>query len=197
MLSFLVFSPVGPLGLAAASNQTITQHSFVLLNGYMDDTKIYQTDSGFAGQKMVVGTRGSGFVSRRQSVDLYKSDDGNSGMDFNEWAVMDYKPYTPNPTESQLKNALCAKNYDVGSVFSESYSNINQLFKDTNIHQDENVSVYQMHSYIDGTAKVGARYQNGSGAVPTMTMGSVYVGQGWIQEEMVMGDNPPLILPCP
>ena len=74
---------------------------------------------------------------------------------YNEWGVIsNNKPYAIPITQNDLKNALCAKNYEVGSVFSESYSNIRQLVKDTNIYQDKNVSVYQIGSVVSGTSKI-------------------------------------------
>jgi len=186
------------LPLDAVRAENLTQHSYIFLNGYMDDTSVYQTDSGFAGQKLVTGTRGSGMVSRRQSIDVYH-DSVNDGdfMDFNEWGVFQYQPYSPDPSESDLKNALCAKNYEVGSVFSESYSDIRQLVKDTDIYQDDNVSVYQMNSYVHGTARIGSRYQSSYNSVPVMVLGGVYVGEAKIQQEIEVGDGSPLVLPCP
>ncbi|OPX80209.1 MAG: hypothetical protein A4E45_00193 [Methanosaeta sp. PtaB.Bin039] len=177
----------------------INQHSYIFINGYMDDTKIYQTDSGFSGQKLVTGTRGSGMVSRRQTVDVWSDNvTGESEIYFNEWGVFQYRPYTPGATQSDLKNALCAKNYDVGSVFSESYSEIQQLVKDTSIYQDDNVSLYLLDSYIKGTARVAARSVNKTGSKRTenMVMSGLYVGEAKIQEEIQIGDNPPLVLPC-
>lgn len=186
-----------PIMDGTVKGATLTQHSYIFLNGYMDDTKIYQTEKGYHGQKLVTGTRGSGTVSRRQTVEVYSDNEtGFSEMHFNEWGVFDYHPYTPGPSDSDLKNALCAKNYDVGSVFTESYSNIQQLVKDTDIYQNENVSVYLVDSYIHGTAKLGSKYKVNRSAVDTMVMGGVYVGEAKIQEELEVGDNPPLVLPC-
>ena len=56
-------------------------------------------------------------------------------------------------TQSELKNALCAKNYEVGSVYSESYSNLVDLIKDTSVSQTDQNSVYSIHSEVEGTAK--------------------------------------------
>jgi hypothetical protein len=186
-------------GAIAVKNVTplnVTQHSYLLLNGYMDETKIYQTQAGFKGQKLVVGTRGSGFVSRRQTIDEWTEENGDSGLSFNEWGYFEYKPYNPGTSESDLKNALCAKNYKVGSVFSESYTNIRQLIKDTDIYQDQNVSVYLVNSELSGTAKLGSRYKPGPGKVTAMINGGVYVGEVKIHEETEVGHNPPLVLPC-
>jgi hypothetical protein len=174
----------------------LTQHSFIFLNGYMDDTSIYQTDSGYSGQKLVSGTRGSGTVSRRQTAEVYGGTKYDE-MSFNEWGVFEYHPYTPEATESDLKNALCAKNYAVGSVFSESYSGIQQLVKDTDVYQDDNVSLYQVNSYIHGTARIGSKYQEKYGSPTIMTTGGVYVGEAKIQQEIIVGDSAPLVLPCP
>lgn len=196
----MTLSLLGLVGTASAGgNRTLTEHSYIFVNGYMDETKIYQTDYGFTGQKLVVGTRGSGTVSRRQTVDFWSSNtSAESEMSFNEWGYFEYHPYTEGPTESDLKNALCAKNYDVGSVFSESYSNIQDLVKDTTIYQSEDVSLYQISSYLHGTAKFGARFVNKTGSKVTenMIMGGVYVGEVNIQEELIMGENAPLVLPC-
>jgi hypothetical protein len=187
-------------GLAAttvvSAPQNLTEHSWMYFQGYMDDTRIYQTEPGYAGQKLVSGTRGSGTVSRTQSAQVYGGSDDDM-LSFNEWGVFYYKPYTPAPTQSDLKNALCAKNYEVGSVISESYSNIQQLVKDTNIYQDDQVSVYQIGSVVRGTTKIGSRVQKSSSTVPIYTMGGTYVGDLNIRVQIETGNSSILTLPCP
>lgn len=185
---------------ALAGNRTLTQHSYLFINGYVDETKIYETDYGFKGQKLVVGTRGSGTVARRQTVDLWSSNTSDeSDMYFNEWGYFAYNPYYSG-TQSydvDLKNALCAKNYDVGTVMSESYSSIKDLVKDTTIYQSENVSLYQINSYLHGTARIGARFVNKSDRkTVNMLMSGLYIGEVNIREEIEAGENPPLTLPC-
>jgi hypothetical protein len=186
--------------------QNLTEHSWMYFQGYMDDTKIYQTEPGFAGQKLVSGTRGSGTVSRTQSAAIYggtlpgTSHEGyDDGTTFNEWGVFSNHngAYTPPPTQSDLKNALCAKNYEVGSVISESYSNIRQLVKDTNIYQDKDVSVYQIGSVVSGTTKIGSRVQRTADAVPIYTMGGTYVGDLNVRMTIETGKASILTLPCP
>jgi len=50
-------------------------------------------------------------ISRTQYADVF---DGPSYDEttYTEDVEADYKPYTPPPTQSDLKNALCAKNYE-------------------------------------------------------------------------------------
>jgi hypothetical protein len=198
LFSAMCFAP----GISAALvsvPQNLTEHSWMYFQGYMDDTKIYQTEPGFAGQKLVVGTRGSGTVSRTQHSAVYGgTSNGNyDETSFNEWGVFSYKPYTPPPTQSDLKNALCAKNYEVGSVISESYSNIRQLVKDTNIYQDKNVSVYEIGSIVSGTTKIGSRVQRIANTVPVYTMGGTYVGDLNLHMQIETGNSAILTLPCP
>jgi hypothetical protein len=197
-------------GMAAADlvsvPQNLTEHSWMYFQGYMDDTKIYQTEPGFAGQKLVSGTRGSGTVSRTQSAAVYGGtlpgtthqgyDDGTT---FNEWGVFTNHngAYTPPLTQSDLKNALCAKNYEVGSQISESYTNIRQLVKDTNIYQDKNVSVYQIGSVVSGTTRIGSRVQKTADAVPIYTMGGTYVGDLNVRMTIETGKASILTLQCP
>jgi hypothetical protein len=111
----------------------------------------------------------------------------------------DYRPYTSPPTQSDLKNALCAKNYEVGSAFSESYSNIQSLIKDTNIYQDKNESIYQIGSYVDGTTKIGTMVRKNANTVPALTMGGTYIGNLNIHMEIetFTGNSSVLTLPCP
>jgi hypothetical protein len=174
--------------------------------GYMDDTKIYQTEPGYAGQKLVSGTRGSGTVSRTQSAAVYGGtlpgtihQGYDDMMSYNEWGVFSNHngAYTPPLTQSDLKNALCAKNYEVGSVFSESYSNIRQLVKDTDIYQDKNVSVYQIGSVASGTSKIGYRSQRTSDTVPIGVVGGTYVGDLNVRMTVETGRASILTLPCP
>lgn len=180
--------------------QNLTEHSWMYFQGYMDDTKIYQTEPGYAGQKLVSGTRGTGTVSRTQSAQIYGgTTNGNDDMtSFNEWGVIsNNKRYTPSITQNDLKNALCAKNYEVGSVFSESYSNIRQLVKDTSIDQDKNVSVYQIGSVVSGTTKLGYKSQRISDTVPIGVMGGSYVGDLNVRMTVETGRASILTLPCP
>jgi hypothetical protein len=171
----------------------------------MDDTKIYQTEPGYAGQKIVSGTRGTGTVSRTQSAAIYGGtlpgtihqgyDDMTS---YNEWGVIsNNKRYAIPITQNDLKNALCAKNYVVGSVFSESYSNIRQLVKDTNIYQDKNVSVYQIGSVVSGTSKFGYRSQRIADTVPIGVAGGTYVGDLNARMTVETGQASILTIPCP
>ena len=178
------------------ATHNVTEHNTIYFQGYMDDTRIYQTDSGFHGQKLVSGTRGSGTVSRTQHSEVFGGTQYDE-ISFNEWGVFDYKPYTPPATQSDLKNALCAKNYEVGSVFSETYSNIRELIKDTKVMQDDQVSVYQVSSEVQGTTKIGSRAQRGPGTVPAYVMGGTYIGNLNMHMTIETGNASILTLPCP
>jgi hypothetical protein len=180
--------------------QNLTEHSWTYFQGYMDDTKIYQTETGYNGQKLVSGTRGTGTVSRTQSAQVYGfTPDGDDDLiSYNEWGVItNNNPYAPPITPNDLKNALCAKNYEVGSVFSESYSNIRQLVKDTDVYEDKNVSVYQIGSVVRGNTKLGSRIQQSSSAAPIYTMGGSYVGDLNMRMSIETGSASILTLPCP
>ncbi len=168
----------------------VSEHSFIHLSGYMDEMKIYQTNTGFSGQKLVVGTQGSGMVTRTQTA--YVTDDE---IYFNEWGVFDYRPYLVESSESDLRNALCAKNYAMGTVMSESYSDLTYLIKDTTIYQNDSVSVYQIGSHLRGTAKIGARVKDGPTGASVMTYGGTYIGDVMIREEIGVGDV--FYLTCP
>jgi len=180
------------------TTQNLTEHSWIYNQGYMDDMRIYQTDAGFKGQKLVTGTRGSGTVSRTIDAHVYGGfEPGFDEMSVREWGVYQYKPYTPPLTQSDLKNALCAKNYAVGSVISESYSEIRDLVKDTTIIQDDNVSVYEIHSEISGTAKIGSRVQRTASSAPAYIMGGTYMGYTNMYIDIETGNASILTLPCP
>lgn len=170
----------------------VTEHSYIYLSGYIDEMKIYQTDSRIAGQKLVVGTQGSGTVSRTHTAHI---DDG--GMYFNEWGVFDHRPYATQTagTESDLRNALCAKNYAVGTVISESYTDIEYLIKDTTIFQNDNVSIYSIASQGRGTARIGARVKDGYEGAAIMTYGGTYIGDFNIRQEIGTGNE--FYLTCP
>ena len=124
VLSLILVSTTG-LGSWTRSGD-VTEHSYIHLTGYIDEMKIYQTDKGFKGQKVIVGTRGSGVVDRRQTA--YVSEDE---MFFNEWGFFKYQPPLDQSLASDLRNALCAKNYRMGTAISESYTNLDYLIKDT------------------------------------------------------------------
>jgi hypothetical protein len=166
----IIFIITGTSILVPAVNgveQNLTEHSWIYNQGTTDDMRIYQTEAGFHGQKMVTGTRGTGTVSRSINAQVYGGfADGYNEIWANEWGVFQNRPsrYIAPITNSELKNALCVKNYEVGSVYSESYSGLGELIKDTSVSQTDQNSVYSIHSEVEGTARVGARVQKGSSA---------------------------------
>jgi len=179
---------------SAAKN--LTERSRMDLRGYMDETQIIQTETGFGGTKLVYNAKGSGHISKSQYSDLFAGPSYDETT-FKVDVVADYKPYTPPPTQSDLKNALCAKNYEVGSVFSESYTNIASLIKDTNVYQDKNVSIYQIGSIASGTTKIGTMVRRNAKQAPALTMGGIYIGDLDIRMEIQAGNSSILTLPCP
>ena len=176
--------------------QNYTENSWVFVNGYMDESRILQTQAGFNGQKIVLGASGSGMVTRTVDSEVYR----DSNMDEASLTTsvnFDYKPYIPPLTQSDLRNALCAKNYEVGSSFSETYQIDKDLIKDTNIYQSDNFSVYDISSEIQGTARIGQRVQKDANTVPSFMMGGTYMGYAQIRSETVVGNASVLTLPCP
>ena len=185
---------------AGAVPQNLTEHSWIYNQGYMDDSRIYQTQYGYAGQKLVTGTRGTGTVSRTIDASVYGGyPDGFNEISMNEWGVWQNKPstFTQSLTQSDLKNALCSKNYQVGSVYSESYSNIKDMVKDTSIAQTDQNSVYDIKTEIQGTAKIGARVQKSSSSVAAYSMSGTYMGYSNIHLTLERGNASILTLPCP
>lgn len=176
--------------------QNFTEHSWIFVNGYLEESRILQTHSGFAGQKIVLGTRGSGMATRTIDSQVY-ADDGMEEASLTISANYDYRPYIPPLTQSDLKNALCAKNYEVGSVISESYNIDKDLIKDTKIYQNDSFSVYEISSEIQGTARIGQRVQKNANTVPSLIMGGMYMGYAQIRSELVVGNTSVLTLPCP
>ena len=176
--------------------QNYTEHSWVFVNGYMEESRMLQTQTGFHGQKMVLGTSGSGIATRTIDSEVYR-DSNRDEASLTISSNYDYIPYTPPLTQSDLKNALCAKNYQVGSVFSETYSIEKDLIKDTKIYQSDNVSVYDISSEIQGTARIGQRVQKNANTVPSYIMGGTYVGYAQIRSETIVGNSSILTLPCP
>jgi hypothetical protein len=176
--------------------QNYTEHSWVFVNGYMEESRMLQTQTGFRGQKMVLGTSGSGIATRTIDSEVYR-DSNRDEASLTISSNYDYIPYTPPLTQSDLKNALCAKNYQVGSVFSETYSIEKDLIKDTKIYQSDNVSVYDISSEIQGTARIGQRVQKNANTVPSYIMGGTYMGYAQIRSETIVGNSSILTLPCP
>lgn len=176
--------------------QNFTEHSWVFVNGYMEESRVLQTQTGFSGQKIVLGTRGSGMATRTVDSSVYR-DSNMEEASLTISANYDYKPYTPPLTQSDLRNALCAKNYEVGSVISETYLIDKDLIKDTKIYQNDSFSVYDISSEIQGTAKIGQRVQKNAKTVPSFVMGGTYMGYAQIRSETVVGNTSVLTLPCP
>ena len=127
VITICIISGLGA-GTADTIAQNYTEHSWIFNNGYMNESRVIQTNTGFSGSKIALGTSGSGISTRTIDSQVY-SDSCMSEADLTISADDDYRPYTPPLTQSDLRNALCAKNYAVGSVFSESYSNIQNLIK--------------------------------------------------------------------
>ncbi len=176
--------------------QNFTEHSWVFVNGYMEESRILQTQAGFGGQKMVLGASGSGMVTRTIDSEVYK-DSNRDETSLTSSVNFDYRPYTPPLTQSDLRNALCAKNYEVGSVFSETYQIDKDLIKDTKIYQNDSFSVYDISSEIQGTARIGQRVQKNANTVPSLMMSGTYMGYAQIRSETVAGNTSVLTLPCP
>ena len=176
--------------------QNFTEHSWIFVNGYMEESRILQTQKGFNGQKIALTTSGSGMATRTIDSEVYR----DSNMDEASLTISanyNYRPYVPPLTQSDLRNALCAKNYEVGSVFSESYNIDKDLIKDTNIYQNDSFSVYQISSEIQGTARIGQRVQKNANTVPSFMMNGMYVGYAQIRSETIVGNTSVLTLPCP
>ena len=176
--------------------QNTTEHSWVFVNGYMEESRILQTQPGFAGQKVVLGSSGSGVVTRTLDSVTYR----DSEMDETSLVTsveFDYKPYHPPLNQSDLRNALCAKNYEVGSIYSESYSEIRDLVKDTSVSQTNENSVYSIHTEADGTARVGARVQRSTSSAPAYIMTGSYQGYTNMRMQLESGNASIMTLPCP
>lgn len=176
--------------------QNYTEHSWIFVNGYLEESRMLQTHAGFAGQKIVLGTRGSGIATRTIDSEVY-SDSHMEEASLTISANYDYRPYIPPLTQSDLRNALCAKNYEVGSVFSETYNIDKDLIKDTKVYQNDSFSVYEISSEIQGTARIGQRVQKNAKTVPSFIMGGMYMGYAQIRSELVAGNTSVLTLPCP
>jgi len=176
--------------------QNFTEHSWIFVNGYLEESRILQTKTGFRGQKMALTTSGSGMATRTIDSEVYR-DSNRDEASLTISANYDYRPYTPPLTQSDLRNALCAKNYEVGSVFSENYNIDKDLIKDTKIYQNDSFSVYEISSEIQGTARIGQRVQKNAKTVPSFIMGGTYMGYAQIRSETIVGDTSVLTLPCP
>ena len=55
--------------------QNVSEHSWIFVNGYMEESRILQTHAGFAGQKVVLGTRGSGMATRTIDSMVYNGEE--------------------------------------------------------------------------------------------------------------------------
>ena len=180
----------------AVDANAITKHSWIFVNGYLEESRILQTKTGFKGQKIALTTSGSGMATRTIDSEVYR-DSNRDEASLTISANYDYRPYTPPLTQSDLRNALCAKNYEVGSVYSESYNIDKDLIKDTKIYQNDSFSVYDISSEIQGTARIGQRVQKNARTVPSFIMGGTYMGYAQIRSETIVGDTSVLTLPCP
>jgi hypothetical protein len=176
--------------------QNFTEHSWIFVNGYMEESRILQTDAGFKGQKMALTTSGSGMATRTIDSEVYR-DSNREEASLTISANYDYAPYVPPLTQSDLRNALCAKNYEVGSVYSETYNIDKDLIKDTKIYQNDSFSVYEISSEIQGTARIGQRVQKNAKTVPSFMMAGTYMGYAQIRSETIVGNTSVLTLPCP
>jgi hypothetical protein len=185
--------------------QNFTEHSWIFVNGYMEESRILQTQTGFKGQKMALTTSGSGMATRTIDSEVFTNVpvmiEGHKAMmdeaSLTISANYDYAPYVPPLTQSDLRNALCAKNYEVGSVYSETYNIDKDLIKDTKIYQNDSFSVYDISSEIQGTARIGQRVQKNAKTVPSFIMGGTYMGYAQIRSETIVGNTSVLTLPCP
>ncbi len=130
--------------------KNVTQRSTIYLDGYMDEMFIYQTEKGYEGSKLVYGARGSGTASRTMTT--YVDD---CEIYFNVQGVFDYKPYKPQTSESDLLSALRAKNLEMGTIISETYTGMEYLVKDTTTSNSDGVPIYQISSQGQSVARLG------------------------------------------
>jgi hypothetical protein len=178
--------------------QNVSEKSRVFVVGYMQDSRILQTQTGYKGAKLVSGSSGSGIATK--TVDSYVySDSSMDELYYKTTTEFDYQPYTEplTFTQSDLRNVLCAKNYEVGSVYSERYTNLTDLIKDTNIYQDDNVSIYDIDSEVRGVATIGSMVRKGPKTQASYFMTGKYVGYSDLRFEIQAGDLSILYLPCP
>jgi len=103
--ALLFFAPVADVAHAADTlAQNYTEHSWVFVNGYMEESRILQTQTGYNGQKMVLGTSGSGIATRTIDSEVYRDSNEDSASIIIS-SNYDYHPYVPPLTQSDLKNA--------------------------------------------------------------------------------------------
>jgi hypothetical protein len=131
--------------------KSVEQRSTIYLSGYMDEMFIYQTEKDIAGSKLVYGTRGSGTASRTMAT--YADEDE---IYFNVRGEFHYRPYRPMDSESDLRKALRAKNLEVGTVVSGSYTGGVYLIRDATPSNDDGVIIHQIGSSRRPTVGLGS-----------------------------------------
>lgn len=141
--------------------KNVEQRSSIFLRGYMEEMFVYQTEEGIAGQKLVFGTKGSGTASRTMTTfvddcDAERCDPEGCGISFKIDAVYDYHPYSPKTSESDLLAALRAKNLEVGTVVSDSYTEGVYLIKDVIPSNEDGVPIFQISSRSRPAASLGS-----------------------------------------
>ena len=118
----------------------------------------------------------------------------------NEWGVYQNKPsrysapITPKRAYATLFVPRIMKS---ARVYSESYSNLRDLIKDTSVSQTNQNSVYNIHSEVEGTARVGARVQKSASSVPIYIMSGTYQGYTNMRMTLESGNASIMTLPCP
>jgi len=131
--------------------KNVNQRSTISLRGYMDEIFIYQTEKDLAGSKLVYGTRGSGTATRTMTTHV---DEGE--IYINVQGEFDYHPYRPITSENDLREALRAKNRELGTIISESYSGMEYQIEEITSSSNDGVPVYEISSQGWGTARLGA-----------------------------------------
>lgn len=165
----------------------------------MNDMRIYQSEAGYNGQKMVTGTSGTGTVSRTINVqvyggfgDGYNEDNGQRMGRLPEQALPLQRSYHSIRAERPVRQELQSGLRLLGELLQ-----ISDLVKDTTVLQDNQTSVYNIHTEVEGTAHVGARVQKGARAVPIYSMSGTYSGYTNMRMSLETGNASVLTLPCP
>lgn len=78
-----VFIPVAE----GKTPQNLTEHSWIYNQGTIDDMRIYQSEAGYHGQKLVTGTRGTAHLRSIGSLVYGGFEDGFNEISANEWGV--------------------------------------------------------------------------------------------------------------
>jgi len=134
------------IGSAMAANH-VYERSVISGVGYRSHEMVGMTSDGYDGQKIVKKVSGSGSFYDRTEFEMDSIDDT---INFTQEAEFEYFPtsYQTGKYDQKWMDKTCVVNYDAGGVFTEDYTDVESLLKETQISSIGNDTTNSLEAVV-------------------------------------------------